>query len=139
MIYIGLCTDNRYAMPCGVCVTSLLENNKDEEITVYVLENELTDENRKKFDRLAADYGQKIELIPVDDDIFKGYPTTHQFRLSTYYRFLFADILPKDVHKLIYLDCDTLVLDSLRELWDIDVTNYSIAAVEDQQGDNVHF
>ena len=138
MIYIGLCTDNRYAMPCGVCVTSLLENNKDEEITVYVLEKELTDENRKKFDRLAADYGQKIELIPVDDDIFKGYPTTHQFRLSTYYRFLFADILPKDVHKLIYLDCDTLVLDNLRELWDIDVTNYSIAAVEDQQGDNVH-
>ncbi|MGN1253093.1 MAG: glycosyltransferase [Prevotella sp.] len=59
MIQIGLCTDNRYAMPCGVCVTSLLENNKDEEITVYVLEKGLTDENRKKFDRLAADYGQK--------------------------------------------------------------------------------
>ena len=25
MIHIGLCTDNRYAMPCGVCVTSLFE------------------------------------------------------------------------------------------------------------------
>lgn len=138
MIHIGLCTDNRYAMPCGVCVTSLFENNKDEEITVYVLEKGLTVENRKKFDRLAADYGQKIELIAVNDDLFKGYPTTHQFRLSTYYRFLFANALPRNVHKLIYLDSDTLVLDSLHELWDTDVANYSIAAVEDQQGDNVH-
>ena len=138
MIHIGLCTDNRYAMPCGVCVTSLFENNKDEEITVYVLEKGLTDDNKEKFRTLAADYGQKIELIPVDDSLFKGYPTTHQFRLSTYYRFLFANILQKDVQKLIYLDCDTLVLGSLRELWNTDVTDYSIAAVEDQQGDNVH-
>lgn len=138
MIHIGLCTDNRYAMPCGVCVTSLFENNKDEEITVYVLEKGLTDDNKEKFRTLAADYGQKIEVIPVDDSLFKGYPTTYQFRLSTYYRFLFANILPKDVQKLIYLDCDTLVLDSLRELWNTDVTDYSIAAVEDQQGDNVH-
>ena len=138
MIHIGLCTDNRYAMACGVCVTSLFENNKNEIITVYVLEKGLTDDNKKKFHTLAADYGQKIELIPVDDCLFKGYPTTHQFRLSIYYRFLFASILPKDVHKLIYLDCDTLVLDSLRELWNTDVTDYSIAAVEDQQGDNVH-
>ena len=136
MIHIGLCTDNRYAMACGVCVTSLFENNKNEIITVYVLEKGLTDDNKKKFHTLAADYGQKIELIPVDDCLFKGYPTTHQFRLSIYYRFLFASILPKDVHKLIYLDCDTLVLDSLRELWNTDVTDYSIAAVEDQQGDN---
>ena len=138
MIHIGLCTDNRYAMACGVCVTSLFENNKNEIITVYVLEKGLTDDNKKKFHTLAADYGQKIELIPVDDCLFKGYPTTHQFRLSIYYRFLFASILPNDVHKLIYLDCDTLVLDSLRELWNTDVTDYSIAAVEDQQGDNVH-
>ena len=49
MIHIGLCTDNRYAMPCGVCVTSLFENNKDEEITVYVLEKGLT--------HIAADDG----------------------------------------------------------------------------------
>ena len=48
MIHIGLCTDNRYAMPCGVCVTSLFENNKDEEITVYVLEKGLTDDNKEK-------------------------------------------------------------------------------------------
>ena len=66
MIHIGLCTDNRYAMPCGVCVTSLFENNKDEEITVYVLEKGLTGDNKEKFRTLAADYGQRvIALLPL--------------------------------------------------------------------------
>ena len=28
---IALCTDEKFSYPCGVCVTSILENNKNEE------------------------------------------------------------------------------------------------------------
>ena len=34
---IALCTDDRYASHAAICVTSILENNKDEICHIYIL------------------------------------------------------------------------------------------------------
>ena len=47
---------------------------------------------------------------------------------ATYYRLLIADILPKEIDRVLYLDCDIIVNDSLEELWGIDMTGKAIAA-----------
>lgn len=51
--------------------------------------------------------------------------------MSTWYRIFLPLILPDDVEKVIYLDCDGLINSGLSELWFTDVSEYHIAGVMD--------
>src|SRR5690606_19820274 len=42
-----------------------------------------------------------------------------------------STLLPESVNKIIYFDCDGLILSSLKELWETDISNYEIGAVLD--------
>ena len=53
------------------------------------------------------------------------------FSYMSILRPLLADIIPED--KVIYLDVDTVVCDSLQPMWDIDMTGKWWAAVEEKQ------
>jgi len=48
-----------------------------------------------------------------------------------YYHLQAANLLPKNVHKVLYLDGDMLVNGDLSELWNIDLSGKSYAGVED--------
>lgn len=51
------------------------------------------------------------------------------FSLATYSRLFIASLLPETVDKVIYLDCDALVLDSFKEILNLDLNNYLAAGV----------
>jgi lipopolysaccharide biosynthesis glycosyltransferase len=45
-----------------------------------------------------------------------------------YFRLLAGEILPKEITKVIYMDPDILVINSIRELWDLNMGEYMLAA-----------
>jgi lipopolysaccharide biosynthesis glycosyltransferase len=47
-----------------------------------------------------------------------------------YARIYLADILPLDVRRVIYLDSDVIVVDDIRTLWHVDLSNHVVAAPE---------
>jgi lipopolysaccharide biosynthesis glycosyltransferase len=48
---------------------------------------------------------------------------------SAYYRLLIPKLLPKELRKAIYLDCDIVVNGNLEKLWEVDIgNNYILAA-----------
>lgn len=47
---------------------------------------------------------------------------------------LLADMLPGIPDKLLYLDIDIMIANDIRQLWDIDVTDYEYAAVKEKYG-----
>ena len=59
---------------------SLLENNKDEDICIYVITTKLEEENKKELERIVALYNKTIkfsnnsEIIPknIKDILYKG-------------------------------------------------------------------
>ena len=51
-INIALCTDDRYASHAAICITSILENNKDENCHIYILTESLNAINTAKFSQL---------------------------------------------------------------------------------------
>lgn len=132
---IVLCADDNYAMPCGVCLTSLFENNRDVECNVYILTVGFSEATNALFTQLAEKYQQTIQIVPIDSSLFQNLKVSDRFRESIYYRFLISDIVKGD--KALYLDCDIIVTSSLKELWETDVTDYACAAVEDQRGDDI--
>ena len=58
-------------------------------------------------------------------------PEKSHFTEAVYIRLFIAQLLPPTVHKVLYLDSDTLVVDSLKELWETDISDVPVAAVPD--------
>ena len=51
--------------------------------------------------------------------------------MSTYSRLLLPDLIPKQVSRLIYLDCDVICKADLEELWTTDFDGHALLAVPD--------
>lgn len=132
---IALCTDDRYANHCAICITSILENNKLEDCHIYVMTEGLSDENLKKFHYLEKYYKKPVEVKVIDGKIFEGLQVTGRLPQSMYFRFMLPEIINDS--SVLYLDCDIIVRHSLRDLFNIDLTNYACGVVEDQCGDDV--
>lgn len=47
---------------------------------------------------------------------------------------LLADLIPGIPDKLLYLDIDIMIANDIKQLWDIDVTDYEYAAVKEKYG-----
>lgn len=112
--------DDNYAAITGVSITSLFENNKDlNGITVYLLAKNLSEENVRKFKQLGEMYGREIVFVDISD-------ADEQFRqmglnayngnFITYAKMFCVDFVPKAVKQLIYLDSDTIIVDSIRPI-----------------------
>lgn len=129
-------TDN-YARISGTSIVSLFENNKDvDEINVYLIENGFTQNTRNKFTELACKYGRKIYFIPLPDLNSAGYDLglvsiKKKWVFDSYSRLFLDTLLPDNVERVIYLDGDVLVLDSLKELWDLNLMGKCCAACLD--------
>lgn len=132
---IVLCADESYAMPCGVCLTSLFENNRDTSCNVYILTIGFSEMAKALFSQLADKYQQTIQIVSIDSSLFQNLKVSERFSETIYYRFLIPDIVKGG--KALYLDCDIIVTSSLKELWETDVTDYACAVVEDQCGDDI--
>ncbi|MBO5157139.1 MAG: glycosyltransferase family 8 protein [Prevotella sp.] len=129
---IVLASDNGYIDHCATTMTSIMVNNKD--VHVFILTEWLSDENIERLNRLANIYGGTVEIIQVDGDKVKKLPmpklqSLSHISLATYYRLFIANLLPENIEKVIYLDCDIIVRKSLDEMWNIDIEHYALGAV----------
>ena len=138
-IHIVCAADDNYAPYCGVMLTSVFENNKDREITAYILvDKPFSEGNQLKMQQLAQRYGQRIEYCLVDRNIFQKYPLrgfgaeNGQWSIVTYYRLLAEDILPKMIDSALYLDCDMIVDGEIGHLFDMDWTDIAVGVAPDQ-------
>ncbi|MBR0361882.1 MAG: glycosyltransferase family 8 protein, partial [Paraprevotella sp.] len=50
---------------------------------------------------------------------------------ATYYRCILADILPKNIDRLLYIDCDIVILGNISDFWNTPLDGIGVAAVED--------
>lgn len=134
-INIICASDNPFAPYCGVMLTSLFENNRNNNLAVYVLcDKSFSSGNCKKYQRLGKRYGQTVHIVPVDNSLTHNFPisqTLNHITTPTYYRLLACRLLPPDVDKAIYLDSDAIVTSSLEPMWSINMDGKAIAAVPD--------
>ncbi len=133
-INILCATDDNYVPYCGIMLTSVFENNKDVDVHVYIIiDKPLADVNIKKFYKLEKQYNAAISFLTIDKKLFDEWPLpdNSHFTKAVYYRLAAAELLPKDVSKILYLDCDIVVNASLADLYNIDITNSSAAVVDD--------
>ena len=145
MLNVVFASNNDYSSLLSTCLISLLENNKKDFdcINVFVLDDGISEENKQKIFSLAKNYSCKLTFIKTDilnsnDKIMMPLDKEDYGKsLTTYYRLFLSTLLPDDIDKVIYLDCDALVLGSYKELWKLDISDYYCAGVVDPTNDNI--
>lgn len=117
---ILLSFNSNYFLPALVLLRSLLMNNRwCENITVYVLYLELTEEEIRRFSDAAREFGNgQAVFVRVPEDAFADAPLHLKWiSRETYYRLLAQELLPESVERILYLDVDMIVCGSLEEFY----------------------
>ena len=133
---IALCTDENFSIPALVCLTSVFENNREEDCHAYILTDGLSDAARRKFSQLSDFYHQPINVMTIDKHRFDGLKVNERFPVSMYYRFLLPEMLLNE-DRVLYLDCDIIVRHSLKEMYNTDISGMSMAAVVGESTDDI--
>ena len=133
---IALCCDDNFVKPALVCLTSIFENNKGEEIHAYILTDGISDESCEKIDKLSKAYARPIDIMEIDKHVFDGLRVSERFPVSIYYRFLLPKMLP-DEDKVLYLDCDIIVRHSLHDFYITPLLDKAMTVVVGQSCDDI--
>lgn len=128
-------SDDNYADILGTSMLSLLENNKESEsIDVYILDDGIKADNKKKLLSIAEKYNRKLIFVSIPNlHALAGVEihTNERWSLSTFSRLFLEGLLPQEVEQVIYLDCDILVNSSLEEMYNTDLGDYYCGGVAD--------
>lgn len=120
-------SDDNYVAGVLVLVASAAFHNPAARFAV--LDMGISSDNRARIDSLASDLNISIQRIEISADMFSNLPIRNKhLNHSTYLRLLIPEIFP-DEQRVIYMDCDMVVMDDLSSLDAIDLDGTPIAAV----------
>lgn len=134
-VCIVYASDDNFAEILGISIISLFENSRDmQEIVIYILDSGISLDNKKKIEYIFRKYKRGIpkwikaknisEEISMEVSADRG-------SLSQYARLFISSLLPESIKKVLYLDCDILVLKSVKEIWNLDLHGNTVAALMD--------
>ncbi len=124
--------NDAYAQHMGVSMYSLMDRNQDvSQLQVYVLSLGLSDASRDKLRQIAAGFGRTLQMIEVDrlEERLDCAVDTGGFDISILLRLFMGELLPETVERVLYLDCDTVIVRPLRRLWAASLDGCMMGAV----------
>lgn len=126
-IHIGFTISNNYSCHLATTMASILHNAKpDDNLHFYILNaGDISEENKRRIDILKSIKDFSLDYVKVNNSEFEKYVTG--CHISTNYRLKIASFMP-NLDKILFLDVDTIVCESLLPLWQEDITNYYMAA-----------
>ena len=112
---------------------SLKASNPDTVFDIYVAHSSLTKED---FDEIYKNINDNMHIHPiiVDDKLFESAPVLSRISKETYYRLLIDSFLPDDIDRILYLDPDIVVINSLDEFYNVDMEGNVVAACPHMYG-----
>lgn len=128
---IVVASDRNYIGLVSILFASVLANKKeDENITFHVLANNIP---VSQIQRLKEQIGNdNLCVYPITDFQKKLHTTLPDtIAVTAYARLFLAEILPGTVNDVLYLDCDTVVNQSLSGFFSLNISNYAVAGVLD--------
>ncbi len=134
-IPILFAANTAYYQHLCVLLVSILENNRDSNFDFRVLTDSFDAAGQRMFEMLAQQYKNfclKFTIISKQEkealSLFRALGNSSEL---SYYRLLIPKIAT-DLDKCIYLDSDIICNGPLKELWETDIKNHYLAAVNDK-------
>jgi lipopolysaccharide biosynthesis glycosyltransferase len=131
---IALAFDENYLTPIYALLTSIFSSNKKNQIAFHLIVTGINTQHLEDLKQFivknnACVFFYQVDIDELEKKIFL--PDNSHYTAAAYYRLLFPQLIPESVSKLLYIDSDTVVINDLKELFDIEVGRYPLAAVVD--------
>lgn len=131
---IVYCADENYIQHVAVSIRSLLKVSKDlSQYDIYLLSNNLSEHASSKLSKMLDENNLSFYIININSlgsilpkDIDLG-----KLGITTYLRLFLAEFLPTSIDKILYLDCDTVIMQDLSFLREYSMGDFSVCGVED--------
>ncbi len=128
-IYIALAADENYTQHMAAVTLSVLHNaTEPQRIFLFFLDAGIREEDREELGRIVESYGARHAFIRPDTAIYSNI-TTQRYGVAALFRLSLETLLPQEVERVIYLDCDVLVFADLTTLWQTDLGPNIVGAV----------
>ena len=128
MVIVMCCTRNWY-IHLSTVIYAILKHNKVKKIYLFIEDDEIPYLKDKK-----------IEFININktEEYVKNTSPNYNTKYSklSYVRCYFSKLLKED--KILYLDVDTLVVDNIEELWNIDMQDNVLIGIHESGEWNKH-
>ena len=133
-IPIFFSTDDNYTPYLDVAIASLIANaSKEYSYRIVVLNTGLYQDNVDKI-KMRENQRFAIDFVDISNSVEKiksYFKNVYHFSIVTYYRIFISSLFPQ-YDKIVYLDCDVVVLGDVSQLYNIDLGNNILAATPDQ-------
>lgn len=120
--------DKNYLPQLRVLLTSFHLNNRGVSFRVFLLHREIPENTLEQLRQELSLIDCELCPITVDASLFANAPVMKQYPQEMYYRLLAAWLLPDDLNRMLYLDPDILIINSLCPLWETDLNGRLFAA-----------
>lgn len=124
--------DERYAPILYVSISSLFNENRNLIINVYVINENISKKSKQNIEKLISGKHNIIwlSMINMTKEI-KSKIYLDRGSKAQYARIFIDKYLSKNIHRVLYLDCDTLIMGSLSELWETNLNHKTFGACLD--------
>jgi lipopolysaccharide biosynthesis glycosyltransferase len=136
-IQLLLAADANYGTYAGITIASVLAANPRQSFTVHLFSNGIRRGDLRKLRRMLARGGSTLSVYDVSGRMAENRPPPARGHLTAtaHARLAMGELLPRTVHRAIYLDCDVICTGPLRPLWEIGEVVPILAAVLDRAGE----
>ena len=122
--------DDGYARHLAVMLLSLFAHSTSSPLQVHVMVPPGFTSRTRLDETLGANAGRLTYHVLADQAVV-GLTKREDLTAATYYRLLMGDVLPPDMQRVIYLDCDLMLRGDIAELWHFPLGDAIVAAVPD--------
>jgi lipopolysaccharide biosynthesis glycosyltransferase len=121
-------SDRSYVQHLAVALASLLDNNSG--MNIYVINSDLSGADWKKLEMLFDGKDSKLIDAKIEEGRIASLISNSYFTKTTYYKLFITDIVKGD--KALYLDPDIVVCTGIDKLYNADLSNTFLAAVDNR-------
>lgn len=128
-VHLACASGIDYMPHCAAMLHSALTHLEGRDVHVHYLHGpDIPDRSIRSLTEMIERKNGSASFLSIPDERIEGLPITQHFNRAMWYRVHLPELIP-DVDRVLYLDADLIVLDSLGPLWDTDLADNYLAAV----------
>lgn len=131
-IHIAFVADDHYIPYLAVTALSVIANyNGERALVFHIVHDGISDANLSNLNKTLSAKNVSLDFVEVNPNDYDDLVLTGHFTRAIYYRLSLPTLLGSAITKVLYLDCDILVLDDIEYLWELDLSQNALLAAPD--------
>ncbi|WP_038029199.1 glycosyltransferase family 8 protein [Thermonema rossianum] len=131
-MHIAFAFDSNYLIPAYALLASIFKHNPETSFAFHAILQGIDEQEQEQLRSYIHTHNESIlHCYSLDKSLLSAFPTMNHWNVAPYLKIFFPLLLKGKVDKLLFLDVDMLVVNSLSCLYNQDLGEYPVGVVKD--------